>query len=126
MSIIRVDAPFIAPVPVGHRVTVLALDWFATPIALFGGGQPGQWQVSKKIIVCDENTRIVYAEKSTPLSDDASYEQLTFRDGSFRISQSVAPLRGVVRSCIVQSDHGDNVYNRTLLNVEPDAAPATP
>lgn len=116
----------VAPIPVGHRVTVLALDWFGSGIALFTGGQPAQWQLSKKILVCDENTRIVYAERGTPLSDDATYEQIVFRDGSFRISQAVAPLRGTVRSCVVITDNGDNNYMRTLLGVEPDAPAAQP
>jgi hypothetical protein len=124
VNIIRVEAPFIAPITVGHRVTVLALHWFGSGIALFGGSQPAQWQVSKKIPARDENTRTVYADRSTPLSDDATYEQIVFRDGTFRVSQAVASLRGTVRSCLVITDNGDNNYMRTLLGVEPDAPTA--
>lgn len=127
MSIVRVEASFLAPVPVGHRVTVLALDYLTTEIALFSAPPPARWLVSKKIILCDENTKIVYVDRSTPLSDDTTYEQLIFRDASFRISQAVAPLRGTVRSCLVVTDNGDNNYMRTLIGVEPDSsAPSQP
>jgi hypothetical protein len=122
-AMIRVDASCIAPVPVGHRVTVLAVDYLVTPLAIFTTPTPGRWEVSPHVIVCDEDTRVVYADVTSQLHDDATYEQITFKSPERRISQLVAPLRGVVRACTVLTDNGDQTYMRTLLNVEPDPAP---
>jgi hypothetical protein len=123
-AMIRVEASCIAPVPVGHRVTILAVDALVTPIAIFSPSTPVHWEVSKHVIVCDEDTRIVYADVTSQLHDDATYDQLTFKRAERRISQLVAPLRGVVRACTVITDNGDQTYMRTLLHVEPDPAPA--
>lgn len=124
---IRVDASCIAPVPVGHRVTILAVDYLVTPLAIFTAPTPGRWEVSKNVIVCDEDTRVVYADVTSELHDDATYERIIFKSAERRISQLVAPLRGTVRSCTVLTDNGDQTYMRTLLNVDPitDPAPST-
>lgn len=124
-AMIRIDASCIAPVPVGHRVTVLAVDALVTPLAIFTAATPGHWEVSKHVIVCDEDTRIVYADVTSQLREDATYEQITFKSAERRISQLVAPLRGVVRACTVITDNGDQTYMRTVLHVEPAPTPAT-
>lgn len=115
---IYLDAPFFAPVPVGHRVTVLALERLVSPI--FGG--PSRWERMEQVLVCDEESRIVYADKQVRLHQEASYEQLRFGDETYRLSQTQPPLRGRVVSCVVLSDHGDSVYPRTVLGIEPDGA----
>lgn len=117
----RLEVPFFAPVPVGHRVSVLATEIYSTPIALFGPTPPSQWRADDDLVVCDESSRIVYADASIGLHPEASYESLRFRDDKRRISQSQAPLRGVVVSCVALSDQGERINFKTRLAIEPDA-----
>lgn len=113
---IHIEAPFLAPVPVGHRVTLLGVEYLSSP--LFGG--PSRWEKLDYFLVCDEDTRIVYADQMVRLHTEATYEQLRFASDSYRLSQSQPPLRGRVGSCVVLSDHGERVHLRTVLGIEPD------
>jgi len=105
-------------VPVGHRVTVLGIERLISPI--FGG--PSRWERMDQFLVCDEESRIVYADVQVRLHQEARYEQLRFADDTYRLSETQPALRGSVASCVVLSDHGDSVYPRTVLGIEPDGA----
>ena len=117
MTAIPVEVPFFAPVPVGHRVTLLGIE--TRSVGLFGGG-PGAWERSPYFLVIDENTRVIYADSMARLHVEATYESLRFLDDTARVSQSQPPLRGQVVSTIALSDHGDSVYVRTVLRIAPD------
>lgn len=116
MSAVRIECPFFAPVPVGHRVTVLGVEAFNKP--LFGGA--GAWEQIPYFVVLDETTRVVYADAMSRLHPEASFEQLRFHDDTYRVSQTQAPLRGQVVSTVAVSDHGDSIYFRTRLAIVPD------
>lgn len=112
--------PFFAPVPVGHGVTLLGIEMRVTP--LFGGHS--RWDRVEQFLVLDEDSRIVYADGMAQLHAEATFEQIRFKDESYRLSQGQAPLRGRVVSCVALSDHGNSVYFRTVLRIAPDVAPA--
>jgi hypothetical protein len=111
---VRIDVPVYAPIPVGHRVSVLYLKYRG--IQLFGG--ESRWEPAKQVVVCDESTRIVYADRSIQLHPESTYEQLAFETERMRFSQVRPPLRGTVTSCVVLTDSGDSVYLHTLLGIE--------
>jgi hypothetical protein len=113
------DLPLFAPIPVGHRVTVIALEAHHTPIgALLGGAQAGQWFAIPDVVVCDEDTRIVYADRSAGLHPQATYERISFSTPSRRMSLGQPPRRGRVVSCVVLTDHGERLFLQTLLGLE--------
>ena len=117
---VLVDLAFLAPIPVGHRVTVLPLEAYETPLTLFGPTPPGSWKPIEQLLVCDEDTRILYADRIIGLHPEASYEHIRFVDDTRRVSASQPPLRGRVVSCVALSDHGETSYLRTLLGVVRD------
>ena len=117
MSVLRVECPFFAPVPVGHRVTLLGIEHLDSP--LFGG--PSTWKPLPHFLVLDEHSRVVYADAAARLHSEASFEQIRFQDDTYRLSTTQPPLRGQVVSCLALSDHGDSVYLRTVLGITPDA-----
>lgn len=108
------DLPLYVPIPVGHRVSILPLEMMITP--LFGG--PPSWQALSMPLVCDENTRIIYADRSLELSPETTYEQILFKDPATRISQSQPATRGVVLACLALCDSGDTVRMHTILRVD--------
>ncbi len=112
---IRVVLDFSAPIPIGHHVTAIPLE----TRALLGFG--ADWVPSRLMILCDDDTRIVYTTRGVG-SETMTYESLTLADDSPVRFAPVPPLRGIVRSCVVRSDSGDTVYNQTILVVEPDPA----
>jgi hypothetical protein len=115
---VLLDLAFLAPIPVGHRVTVLALEAYGTPLSLFGPAQPGAWRPIDQLLVADETTHILYSDRSIGLHAEATYEHIRFIDDTRRVSAAQPPLRGRVSSCVVLSDHGERTYLRTLLGVE--------
>jgi hypothetical protein len=112
------DLAFLAPIPVGHRVTVLALEHYATPLSLFGPVPEGSWRPMEQFLVCDEDTHVLYSDRSIGLHVEASYEHIRFIDDTRRVSSAQAPMRGRVSSCVVLSDHGERTCLRTLLGVD--------
>lgn len=116
MSVVRVECPFFAPVPVGHRVTLLGVEHLVSP--LFGGA--ATWEAVPYFLVLDEQTRIVYTDVMARLHAEASFEQIRFHDDTYRLSPTQPPLRGQVVSCLALSDHGDSVYHRTVLGIAQD------
>lgn len=116
--IVFVQVPFIAPVPVGHRVSLLAIDAYNTP--LFGGA--ASWEATDRLLLCDEDTRIIYAEDFAFLHPEATYENPRFANDVVvhRLSELRAPVRGKVVSCVVITDNGDRVHSSTRLGIETD------
>jgi hypothetical protein len=110
-----IELSLFAPVPVGHRVSVVPLEILATP--LFGGA--GEWRSMETHLVCDENTRIIYADRSMGLHPETTYDLIRFESERVRISQSVPPIRGVVAACMALSDHGERTHLKTILRIEP-------
>lgn len=108
---VRVSLRFLAPIPVGHHVTVLPLEMRVTETNFIPIKNP---------IVCDDETRVVWAPHGVG-AETMTYESIHFApDSSFRVSQTVAPLRGRVTSCVVRSEGGERVELETVLGVEPD------
>lgn len=106
---VRVSLTFLAAVPVGHHVTAIALE----VRSLFDAG----YKPSQEVILCDDDTRIVYAAYGVG-TDAMTYETIHFPpSGNYRISPVVPPLRGRVTSCVVLSGSDSAV---TVLMVEPD------
>ena len=56
---IRLELRVYAPIPVGHRVSVLYLESYLPH--LLGSG--GEWSKSEHVLVCDETTRVIYADR---------------------------------------------------------------
>lgn len=108
------DLPVFAPIPFGHRVSIVPLETELSP--LFGG--PATWRAMSIPLVCDENTRVVYTDRCVMLHPESSYERILFKDATTRISQSLPIKRGVVLSCSAMVDHGDTVQFHTLLRVD--------
>ena len=117
---VLVELQFVAPIPVGHLVSLVSVEQLTSPLSsLFGGGTSGQWNPMPGLIACDEDTRIIYADRNLGLRPESTYEQVLFTDDTLRLSTVRAPLRGRVTSCLVLSDHGERVYLRTMLGLEP-------
>lgn len=108
------DLALYAPIPVGHRVSVVPIESYVTP--LFGG--KASWQVLGTPLVCDEDTRIIYADRNVGLSPETTYEQICFKSQETRVSQSKPPVRGVVLACLALYDYGDSVHMHTILRIE--------
>jgi hypothetical protein len=113
-----VEVPLVAPIPVGHRVSIVTMEHRA--LALFGP-PPDEWHTSTAPIVCDEDTRVIYATISAGLSPESTYERILFKTADRRVSPTVPIVRGVVTSCVVLTDSGDSVYMKTVLHL--DAGP---
>lgn len=109
-----VDLPLYAPIPVGHRVSVVPVETLISP--LFGG--PATWQPLKTPLVCDEVTRIIYTDLSLGLHPETTYEQIRFKSPETRISTTQPAIRGVVLACLALTDHGDTVHMHTVLRIE--------
>jgi len=110
---VRVTLDFFAPIPIGHHVTAIPLE----TRAFLGLGS--DWVPSRLMILCDDDTRVVYTTRGIG-SETMTYESLTLADDSPVRFAPMPPLRGHVRSCVVRSDSGDTVYMQTILEVEPD------
>ena len=108
------DLALYAPIPVGHRVSVVSVETHMTP--LFGGA--ASWQVLGTPLVCDEDTRIIYADRNVGLHPETTYEQIRFKDAETRVSQTKPPVRGVVLACLALYDYGDSVHMHTILRIE--------
>ena len=117
--VIRLELSVFAPVPVGHRVSVVYVDLYSMP--LFGG--EGAWSPMSQVLVCDETTKIIYADRSAGVHLDATYEHLQFTSDKIRVSLTKPPLRGAVVSCLALCDHGETVYFRTVLGIDTPTAP---
>lgn len=110
---VRVTLSFLAPIPVGHHVTALPLELRVTE---------SNFIPIKNLIVCDDDTRVVWAPRGVG-DETMTYESLHFPpNSSFRVSPTIAPLRGRVTSCVVRSEGGERVELETVLGVEPDPA----
>lgn len=113
---VRLTLEFLAPIPVGNHVTALPLE--SRALLGFGGEN---WLPSRLMILCDDDTRVVYTARGVG-SDTMTYDSITFPpDSNLRLAQT-PPLRGRVRACVVRSDSGDTVQMQTILVVEPDPA----
>ncbi|MBI2394008.1 MAG: hypothetical protein HYV09_30840 [Deltaproteobacteria bacterium] len=105
--------PLIAPVPVGHHVTIHGLE--ERNESFFGGAE---WVASEMKIVCDDETRIVYTGRFVA-TDSLRYDALQQLSSNYRLAPD--PLRGHVTACTLLTDHGDGIRMKTLLELEPDA-----
>ena len=113
---LRIELEILAPIPVGHHVTAIPLE--RKQLLDFSGGD--NWLPTSQMIVCDDDTRIVYTARGVG-SATMTYEAIAFdHDSSVRVSRALAPLRGRVVSCVVRTDWGDNVTMGTVLTIEPD------
>lgn len=108
---VRLTLSFLAPIPVGHHVTAIALELRVSD---------SNFIPIKNRVVCDDDTRVVWAPHGVG-AETMTYESLHFPpDSSFRASPTVPPLRGRVTSCVVWSDSGERIDNKTVLGIEPD------
>jgi hypothetical protein len=113
--VIKVQASFVAAIPHGHHVTVFALE--------IQGLFSSEFSPTKQVIICDDDTRVVYANRGIG-GEDFFYHSLELGpDSPFRISPTLPPLRGRVVACTVRTDSGSTVYNETTLLIEPDQQP---
>jgi len=111
---IRLELRVYAPIPVGHRVTVLFLERYLKH--LLGSG--GEWAKSDHVLVCDETTRVIYADQAGGLDEASTYEKLLFVNDAVRISTIEPAVRGTVASCLALSDNGDTVRFKTVLGID--------
>ncbi|MGZ5968123.1 MAG: hypothetical protein ACXWP4_10690 [Polyangiales bacterium] len=110
MSTISLRLELIAPVPVGHHVTI-------HPIEELSGKD--QWiRDDAMAVVCDDVTKVVYTGRFV-----ASGPQ---RPGAVRIDGTGKrlgkPITGTVISCTVLTDHGDGIRMETHFEIQLDAA----
>ncbi|MGZ3417499.1 MAG: hypothetical protein ACXVEF_27380 [Polyangiales bacterium] len=71
-------------------------------------GLVAQFSPTKQMIVCDDDTRVVYTSRSIGGSN-LFYDSIQFApDSSFRVSPVLPPLRGRVVGCTVRTDNGDS------------------
>ena len=111
---IRLELRVYAPIPVGHRVTILFLERFLPH--LLGSG--GEWTKSDHTLVCDESTRVIYADQAAGLDAASTYDKLLFRSETVRLSTIEPAVRGVVASCLALCDNGDTVHFKTVLGID--------
>ncbi len=108
MQAFRLD--FLAPIPLGHRVQVIRVQRWTTP--LFGG--PAQWEDTANPVVVDVDTGIVYSD--TYLAKDLLPNPVAFQPNSGL--QAAGVTDGRVTGCIVGSDGGDHTSLKTYLWVD--------
>lgn len=109
----KLEVPVIAPIPVGHHVTVFRLE--RANERLLGGTE---WVEHEMMIVCDDDTRIVYTGRFVP-AESLRYDAIRLDQTRCRIAAN--PVRGVVTACAVLTDHGDGVAMKTLFELELDS-----
>ncbi len=111
---VRVRIELMAPIPVGHHVTVYALEQRQEHFVA-----PTSWEPSPHSIACDDDAHIVYTDRF--VGDEAlSYGHLKLpEDHRYRISLE-PPIRGRVMACTVRTDRGDGILNTTTLQIELD------
>lgn len=101
---------FVAPIPVGHRVQVVRVQHWSTP--LFGG--PGSWQDASDPIVIDVDTGIIYG--STIMCRHLVPSPLSFQpNAGYHIARV---MEGRVGTCVVSSYGGDQSSVYTYLGIE--------
>lgn len=92
--------PFLAPIPVGHRVQIIRAASWQSP--LFGGA-PALQPVPDPIIV-DRDSGIVYAERTT--SELLIIEPLAFKPDAG--CQIASLTEAKVTACMIASESGAN------------------
>ncbi len=103
---------FVAPIPVGHRVRVLRVQHWSTP--LFGG--PGSWQDASDPVVVDVDTGIIYG--SSVMCRHLVPNPLSFQPNS---GYHLAGMtEGRVTSCVVSSYGGDQSSLYTYIGIAPE------
>ena len=104
--------PFLAPIPVGHRVQMIRASRWQSPLF---GGQPSWNEVADPVVV-DRDTGIIYA--SSQLGRHLVLEPLGFKPNT---GHQVASLtEGRVTSCLVTMSGGDTTELETILAIEID------
>ncbi len=101
---------FLAPIPVGHRVQLLQVQRWTSP--LFGG--PASWENRAEPLVVDLDTNVVYGDSY--VCRDLIPSPLSFKPNTgYQVAQVT---EGRVTGCLVGSDGGDTTNLRTFLFVE--------
>ena len=104
--------PFLAPVPVGHRVQVVRASHWGAP--LFGG--QASWVDLPDPVVVDLETGVIYAPWR--FHQHVVPAPLGFAPNSgYRIAGST---EGRVASCVVSAEGGERAVLATVLTVESD------
>jgi hypothetical protein len=115
---VLLDLPIFAPIPVGHHVSVVPLESCASLLALLGATRAPEWRPIADVVLCDEDTHVLYAARGVGLHPEATYEHIAFEGQTMRVSLSQPLRRGRVVSCTALSDRGERVFFQTLLGVE--------
>ncbi len=115
---VLLDLPLFAPIPVGHHASVIALESCATLLSLFGARPAEEWKPLTDVVVCDEDTRVIYAARGIGLHPEATYEHIRFSAPTTRVSLSQPLRRGRVTSCQALSDRGEHVWFQTMLGLD--------
>ena len=104
------ELPYLAPVPVGHRVQIIRAHRWQAPLF---GGEPRWVDVTDPILV-DRDTSIVYAEWS--MTARLLLEPLAFKPD---VGHRIAGLtEAKVTACLVASAGGERAALVTTLHVE--------
>jgi hypothetical protein len=110
VSTVSLRLEVIAPVPVGHHVTIHPIEERA------GTAKKPEWiRDDAMAVVCDDVTKIVYTGRfvaSGPLRPGNIHV-----DGDKRLGK---PITGTVVSCTVLTDHGDGIRMTTHFEIELD------
>jgi len=101
--------PFLAPIPVGHRVQIIRASRWQSPLF---GGEPSWKDVPDPILV-DRDTGIIYAW--TMMTTDLVIEPLAFKPN---VGLQIASLtEAKVTACVVASESGERPSLKTTLHV---------
>src|SRR3954447_18460460 len=108
------ELPFLAPVPVGHRVQIIRASRWQAP--LFGG--PPAWNPVPDPIIVDRDTGIVYAHRMT--GANLVLEPLAFKPN---VGHQIASLEEAkVTACLLLSESLDERPRLTTtlhVDIEP-------
>jgi hypothetical protein len=103
------DVPFIAPIPVGHRVQIIRASRWESPLF---GGEPSWRPVSDPILV-DRDTGIIYAEST--MAERLVLEPLAFKPN---VGLQISTLtEAKVTACLVTTEGGERARLKTTLQL---------